>query len=158
MEGMSTYSIRIRDTLKYVLEDSELAGSFNPYGPIRNGTFFAPVTVPPADLCLSVSFEASKHDSRSAICTSLSTAAVPRQPNMREPSWPCSLTSSSCFCLRFPIIQHLATNRARRGEEDEEDACMACFLQSTDHRVISNWILQEYEMPSRKYWAGHYDF
>ena len=39
MEGMSTYSIRIRDTLKYVLEDSELAGSFNPYGPKRNGTF-----------------------------------------------------------------------------------------------------------------------
>ena len=35
MEGMSTYSIRIRDTLKYVLEDSEL----NPYGPKRNGTF-----------------------------------------------------------------------------------------------------------------------
>ena len=32
-------------------------------------------------------------------------------PDMREPSWPCTLTSSSCFCPRFPIIQLLATSR-----------------------------------------------
>ena len=73
MEGMSTYSIRIRDTLKYVLEDSELAGSFNPYGPKRNGTFFAPVTVPPADLYLSVSFEASMFHQNITLSISLSS-------------------------------------------------------------------------------------
>ena len=101
---------------------------------------------PPTALCLSVSFEASKHDSRPAICTSLSLSVVHHRHARSELA-----LLPDILVLLLPSVSDNSTfgYELWREEEDEEDACIACFLQSSDHRAISNWILIECEMPSR---------
>ena len=94
--------------------------------------------LPPTGLCLSVSFEASKHDSRpSPSDLYLSLDRPPPTPDMREPSWPCSLTSSSCFCLRFPIIQHLATRRGGKRRMRRTHVWLASYNQPTTERFLT---------------------